>query len=142
MFVNAVPSVLILNTVPLPKPPSFVVPYKVFPDTVKVAYGVAPSAPIKLCRLVNVCAVTRPVSINPRPAINTSSRDGFLTPAFIGWFCGLGRSYITIGDYLSRNLSPTTVEGTAKAGRRDAGADFAEQTRVLARARQRHHAGR
>ena len=78
------PSVLILNTVPLPKPPSFVVPYRVLPDTVKVAYGVAPSLPVKLCRFVNVCAVNRPGGINPRMAVTRGRRKRFLMQVFMG----------------------------------------------------------
>src|ERR1035437_4194670 len=47
-FVRAVPSVLTPNTVPLPElPPYYAVPYRVLPDTINPAYGVAPSLLIK-----------------------------------------------------------------------------------------------
>src|SRR6266568_4175271 len=41
------------NTVPLPELPACAaVPYKVLPDKIKPAYGLAPSLAVKLCRLV------------------------------------------------------------------------------------------
>src|SRR5206468_4582530 len=42
--VNPVPSVLTLNTVPSPElPPPIAVPYRVLPDKIKPAHGLAPS---------------------------------------------------------------------------------------------------
>src|ERR1017187_8309686 len=63
-LVKPEPSVLTLNTVPLPElPPDSVVPYKVLPDNIKPATGQAPSVllmlgkepepAVKLCRFVN-----------------------------------------------------------------------------------------
>ena len=48
-FVKPVASVLTLNTVPYELPPNLVVPYKVLPDKIKLATGLAPSlSPVKL----------------------------------------------------------------------------------------------
>jgi hypothetical protein len=79
-FVKAVPSVLTLNTVPLPAvPPPFAVPKSVLPDTINPPYGPAPSVPAKLWRFVKVCAGTRPASIKPTPAVSRGMRNRFLT---------------------------------------------------------------
>src|SRR2546422_929483 len=73
------------KTVPAPElPPVFAVPYRVVPDKINPANGAAPSLPVKLCRVVKVCAATRSDSIKrPRPAINEGRRNGFLMPVFI-----------------------------------------------------------
>jgi len=73
-FVKLEPSVLRANTVPLPPlPPCAAVPYRVLPDEIKPASGEAPSLLVKLCRVVKVCAIARPVSTKPRPAITEST---------------------------------------------------------------------
>ena|ERR1039458_1637601 len=73
-FVKPVPSVLTANNVPMPRlPPRFAIPYRVLPDKVNPANGLAPSLlPKKLCRTVNpvplvLTANTVPLPELPRP---------------------------------------------------------------------------
>src|SRR5438552_1916759 len=52
-FVKPVPSVLTLNTVPLPELPPSAVPYRVLSDKSTPANGLPPSLPpVKICRVV------------------------------------------------------------------------------------------
>lgn len=52
-FVKPVPSVLILNSVPLfATPPELAVPYRILPDKNNPARGKVPSMTVKLCRFV------------------------------------------------------------------------------------------
>src|SRR2546428_14144153 len=90
-LVKPVPSVLTANTVPPPEPPPVLaVPYRLVPDEINPARGLAPSALVEelsavtLCRVVKVCAVTGPVSIKPRPATSADGRNRFLMSVFIG----------------------------------------------------------
>ena len=62
------PSVLTANTVPLKLvPPSCVVPYKVFPDKIKLPKGWDPSPPVKRCRFVKPVASVCKAKIVPLP---------------------------------------------------------------------------
>src|ERR1043166_105311 len=72
-FVKPLPSVLILNIVPLSElPPYVVVPYSVLWEITKPASGNPPSVPWKLYKVVKVCAVTRiDAHSKPRSAGNT-----------------------------------------------------------------------
>src|SRR5450759_469665 len=92
-----------LNTVPLPElPPPYAVPYRVLPDKINPPYGVAPSllvellSNVKLCRVVKVCAVTRPAGIKPRPAISAGRRNRFLINVFIDVFIFIGLFFVFI----------------------------------------------
>src|ERR1039458_9465741 len=108
-FVKPPPSVLTANTVPLPAlPPATAVPYSVLPDKIRPANGVAPSllvegvgpeVAVKLCRVVKVCAVTRPAGIKPRQAISAGRRNRqwilvFIEfPGFVYLICMMRFSY-------------------------------------------------
>src|SRR2546425_10692358 len=88
-LVKPVPSVLTANPVPPPElPPVLAVPYRVLPDEINPARGLAPSllveelSAVKLWRVVKVCAVTGPVSIKPRPATSADGRNRFLMSVF------------------------------------------------------------
>src|SRR5712691_7626157 len=62
-FVKPVPSVLTVNTVPLPEvPPKYVAPYRAPADRIKFDSGEAPSLSVKLCRVVKFCALSADVS--------------------------------------------------------------------------------
>src|SRR5207247_9044065 len=78
-IVKPEPSVLTLNTVPLPElPPDAAVPKSVLLDMINPASGLAPSLPVKLCRVVQVCAITRPAIIKHRPYVSTDRSNAFL----------------------------------------------------------------
>src|ERR1017187_3513338 len=65
IFVKPVPSVLTLNTVPLPpKPPLSVVPYRMVPDKTN-EFGPDPSLELKLCKFVK--PVPSVLSLNTVP---------------------------------------------------------------------------
>ena len=82
-FVKPVPSVLTLNTVPLPEPPpKDNVPYRMLLDKSKRPYGTEPSLAEKLCKVVKVCADVRPVNIKLRLTI----RAGISLAKFREWF--------------------------------------------------------
>ena len=74
MRANTVP---LLGLAALPAAPA--VPYRVLFEKIKLACGLAPSLPpVKLYRVVRFCAVSRPASIKPRPAISAGRRNRFL----------------------------------------------------------------
>src|ERR1035437_5027667 len=79
--VKTVPSVLSLNTVPLPEmPPPHAVPYRVLPDKINPPYGVAPSLfsggepwrTVKLCRGVKPVPLVLSLNTVPLPALTPS----------------------------------------------------------------------
>ena len=74
-----------LNTPPAPTPPFTAVPYRVLPDKINPASGppASPKAPVQLCRVVKVCAVTRPGSIKPRPANSAGTTNQWIVRVFI-----------------------------------------------------------
>src|SRR6266446_1180548 len=49
------------------------------------ASGAAPSLPLKLCRVVKVCAVARPAGIKPSPAISAGRRKGVQGQIWESW---------------------------------------------------------
>jgi hypothetical protein len=63
--------VLILNTVPLPAlPPPTAVPYRVLPNKIKPAYGLAPSLlPVKVCRFVKTVPSVLTLNTVPLPGL-------------------------------------------------------------------------
>jgi hypothetical protein len=80
----------------------------VLPDKIRPANGVAPSllvegvgpeVAVKLCRVVKVCAVTRPDGIKPRQAISAGRRNRqwilvFIEfPGFVYLICMMRFSY-------------------------------------------------
>ena len=77
-FVKPVPSVLTANTVPLAElPPRDAVPYKVLPDKIKLACGLAPSLllpvegsiPVKLCNVINPVPSVLTANTMPLPFV-------------------------------------------------------------------------
>src|SRR2546428_5128542 len=69
-FVKPVPSVLTLNTVPLPELPPSAVPYRVLSDKRTPANGLPPSLPpVKICRVVK-----------PVPLVLTANTVPYLKP--------------------------------------------------------------
>jgi len=96
--VKPVPSVLMANTAPGPElSPYLVAPYRVLPDKITPANGFPPSLPaVKLCKVVKVCAVTRPARAETRrrnkpPPINALIilLVVFMFPLFGSWIRSL-----------------------------------------------------
>ena len=81
-----------LNIVPLPEPPPlYAVPYSELPDETNPACGLAPSpfvglklsTHVKLCRIVKVCAVTRPAGSKLSTAISAGTTNRYLMFGFM-----------------------------------------------------------
>src|SRR5438477_533555 len=67
-FVKPVPSVLTLNTVPLPELPPSAVPYRVLSDKSTPANGLPPSLPpVKICRVVKPVPLVLTANTVPLP---------------------------------------------------------------------------
>ena len=72
--VNPVPLELMANTVPLPEvsaplPPPYAVPYRVLPDKINPACGLAPSLKAKLCRVVKLVPLVLTANTVPQPEL-------------------------------------------------------------------------